>query len=248
MITALSNVQDSLAEDFRDQMKALGQLIDRATIVVDKHTDQDNRTRKVILDVFQAAANSDSQTEWMKAIKKNERAIRKKVGDDLLQSLWFSSITERYEEVAEAHQRTYQWVFKPPKENVHAGRDKHWDNFPEWLRRDTGLYWMNGKAASGKSTLMKYIFMHPETMKHLNFWASMSSQPGPLHCAGFFFWISGTKEQKSQMGLLRSLLHDILQQNRSLIPVLFPKQWSMRYSAEILSSGSTANPLVRYIL
>jgi hypothetical protein len=242
MITALVNVQQSQAEDFRDQIRALGQLVDRATLVV---TDQENCTRKVILDIFQTSSKFGQQREGMVAFKETEQEIRKKVGEDILASLRFPSITERYEKVAEAHRKTYQWLFQPQAEGGHAGQGKRWSSFPDWLRHDSGLYWVNGKAAAGKSTLMKCIFMHPETITHLKAWAATSSQqPYPLYSAGFFFWLSGTKEQKSQSGLLRSLLHDILQQNHSLIPVVFPKQWSIRYSAALNLSGTNENPLV----
>jgi hypothetical protein len=41
----------------------------------------------------------------------------------------------------------------------------------------------------------------------------------------FFFWNSGTKMQKSLLGLVRSLLYQLLQDQAHLIPLIFPKRW-----------------------
>lgn len=45
-----------------------------------------------------------------------------------------------------------------------------------------------------------------------------------------FFWNSGTREQKSQIGLLRSLLHQVLNKNPELVPIVFPILWAQTYS------------------
>ncbi len=49
--------------------------------------------------------------------------------------------------------------------------------------------------------------------------------------AGFFFWTSGSYEQRSQVGLLRYLLFQLLQQNRSFIPNVFPELWAKFWTA-----------------
>ncbi|CZR68584.1 uncharacterized protein PAC_18483 [Phialocephala subalpina] len=224
IITALHNVQNSLVGDLQLQITELSQLLNRTEIVIN---DQEDRTLELVKHVFQ-----------------RERLTRNSVSEELLARLRFPSITERFEEVAEAHQRTFQWIYQRPGhrtvgEGRHAKQASRWSDFPQWLQHETGIYWMNGKAASGKSTLMKYIFMHSDTQKHLRKWVATSEQSIPLYVAGFFFWASGTKEQKSQSGLLRSLLHDILQQNRRLIPVVFPKQWSTIYSKKLSPEPST---------
>lgn len=229
IIAALLNIQNTLTGDLQIQITTLSQLLSRTEVVV---ANQEDRTRSLIVDAFQEAINltpTRKETTKINNIRRDERLMRKSVEDELLGRLNFPTITERFEEVAEAHQHTFQWIFRKPEDGVHAGQGKQWSLFPEWLQHGNGLYWINGKAASGKSTLMKYIFTHPDTPRHLRTWAANS----PLYIAGFFFWISGTKEQKSQIGLLRSLLHDILQQNPRLIPVIFSKQWSAKYTAKL---------------
>jgi hypothetical protein len=100
----------------------------------------------------------------------------------LLSSLRFSSITQRYEEIAEAHRSTFEWIFRPNESRVAIG-----SNFPEWLEFGSGLYWMNGKAASGKSTLMRYILDSGRASQFLGRWAVGHD----LEIVTFFFWASG---------------------------------------------------------
>jgi hypothetical protein len=72
---------------------------------------------------------------------------------------------------------------------------------------------------------MRYIFDHQETMRLLRDWCGEL----PLTVASFFFWNSGTQEQRSQDGLLKALMFEILAQNRDLIPMVFPNQWDYEY-------------------
>lgn len=92
----------------------------------------------------------------------------------------------------------------------------------EWLRGPDPLLWLSGKAGSGKSTLMKLIFHHPLLLEHLDSWA-----PAPQRVeAGFFFFDQGPYPlQRSQEGLLRSLLYQVLQKRSELVSRVFPDQW-----------------------
>lgn len=44
-------------------------------------------------------------------------------------------------------------------------------------------------------------------------------------CARFFFWGAGTSLQKSQLGLLRSILHESLCEHPGLVPIVFPTHY-----------------------
>jgi hypothetical protein len=72
---------------------------------------------------------------------------------------------------------------------------------------------------------MRYVYEHHETGNLLQDWCGGL----PLTIASFFFSSSGTPDQKSQVGLLRSLLHKLLSEHRSLIPTLLPFQWYDEY-------------------
>jgi len=70
---------------------------------------------------------------------------------------------------------------------------------------------------------MKHIFNHDLTRQALNHWAGKL----PLATAGFFFWYSGGELQKSQVGLLRSLLYQYLKNHRELIPVVLSESFGL---------------------
>ncbi|TGO25742.1 hypothetical protein BPAE_0073g00080 [Botrytis paeoniae] len=133
----------------------------------------------------------------------------------ILQSLKFSSMSLRRETIAEAHQQTFEWVFCDPKIE-----HKPWSNFSELLKTENGIYWIHGKFGSGKSTLMKFIVDDPRSSDYAGTWA----QNIPLEIPSFFFWSSGDKAQRSQSGLLRSLLYEILEKHCTLIPEVFSKE------------------------
>lgn len=136
------------------------------------------------------------------------------VQQKILDCLHYRQRTDRVEEVALAHRRTFQWIFRDPEP-----LRKPWSNFVKWLKQGKGCYWICGKAGSGKSTLMKYIQGHPKTRRDLQLWAGDKE----LVTASFFFWNLGSALQKSHNGLLRSLLLDVLERHPYLIPSIFPE-------------------------
>ena len=141
-----------------------------------------------------------------------------------LEHLSFTSMKDREEEVTEAHKKTFEWVFSQGGlGSTTDAASKPTTNFLEWLRTDAkgGVYWINGKAGSGKSTLMQFLNGHKKTLDGLKVWAGSQA----LTRAGFYFWTSGSIEQRSQAGLLRYLLYQLLDQQRDLIPMTFPEQW-----------------------
>lgn len=131
----------------------------------------------------------------------------------LLLSLKFPAMEDREEDVSGV-KVSFDWIFHNPKSG-----DPPWDNYSQWLSDDADpLYWITGKAGSGKSTLMKHVYHEPRTRQALLHWAS----PNPLVVAAFFFWRTGSRLQKTEEGLLRSLLYQVLYTHRELIPIIFP--------------------------
>ncbi|KAF5710495.1 cytochrome c oxidase subunit 4 mitochondrial, partial [Fusarium mundagurra] len=111
--------------------------------------------------------------------------------------------------------------------------------FNSWLScfRGGNLFHISGKAGSGKSTLMKFLYNHKHTRARLEEWAS----PCKLVLAHFYFWIaSGDDLQKSLQGLYRSLLFQVLSNNPDLIPLIFPLQWDQVKGAPFQSSKLVA--------
>ncbi|KAH6641125.1 hypothetical protein F5144DRAFT_641863 [Chaetomium tenue] len=141
--------------------------------------------------------------------------VDQKYQDKILETLWFRTMEAREEEIKPAHAKTLNWALEPPDGKV------QWDDLSEWLRSGEDIYWVSGKAGSGKSTLMKRLYHHPRTKELLTEWAN----GGRVTLASFFFWNLGTPEQKNQEGLSRSLLHQILSRHPSLIREALPGMW-----------------------
>ncbi|KAI0415959.1 hypothetical protein F5X98DRAFT_206355 [Xylaria grammica] len=154
------------------------------------------------------------------------RGVRADALDNLLASLNYAGIDDREWSVAEAHHATFRWLFD---ENESPSRT----SFKNWLASEEKLYWITGKAGSGKSTLMKYISHPGEPQNHDNKrrrcydgllkWSGKSN----LVIASFYFWNSGTHMQATQKGLMMTLLQQILKQCPDLAPIVFPSRWEM---------------------
>jgi len=121
-----------------------------------------------------------------------------------------------------SHEKTFGWVFNESIQHP-------WDNFVHWLKSDEkNFYWISGKAGSGKSTLMKFIINSDETKKVLLEW-----NPNVI-IVEFFFWNSGTRLQRSILGMLSSLLHQILRGNVRSLARLLQKELALADKATIL--------------
>jgi hypothetical protein len=95
------------------------------------------------------------------------------------------------------------------------------DDLSSWLQDTHSIYWISGKAGSGKSTLMKHLWSQSRILELLNDWAYGSS----ISLVSFFFYALGRPEQKSQSGLLRSLLYQLLKQDSDSIEIILPNMW-----------------------
>lgn len=91
----------------------------------------------------------------------------------------------RHDDIAPAHQSTFQWLFDAKK-----------SIFTEWIQQGQGIFWINGKAGSGKSTLMKYAYHHKDTSRL--FCGNTSSSARIM--ASYFFHARGSSLQKSHVG------------------------------------------------
>jgi serine/threonine protein kinase len=135
----------------------------------------------------------------------------------ILECLRFHGMSTRHEQISAAHGKTFEWIFH----DTDTQEKRSWYNFSEWLRKDAGIYWINGKAGSGKSTLMKFIVNHHKTSENLRYWSKQS----PLTMASSFFWDSGMQIQRSIPGLLRTLLYTIMEDDLESMSTVFPDRW-----------------------
>lgn len=136
---------------------------------------------------------------------KLERSLR------TLESLQYDCFMEREYKIAQSHAKTFQWMY-----------DDSTTEFSRWLGYGKDVFWVTGKAGSGKSTLMKYISDHEKTRQSLDPWTAGSN----LIIAKHFFWVSGKELEKSHQGLLQSLLYQILKQRPHDIPDICSERWT----------------------
>jgi hypothetical protein len=85
------------------------------------------------------------------------------------------------------------------------------------------------QAGSGKSTLMKFASKHRRSHEALQQWAHGEKVRTP----SYYFWSAGSDMQKSQIGLLQSLLYQIFKEDPELIPLVCPdrqhhEKWSIQ--------------------
>jgi hypothetical protein len=152
-----------------------------------------------------------SQLEWhekrLADLLTAEHDIRQE--QRILASLDFQSRHVRCESIQEACASTFEWTFNN-------------SDFARWAKSECGVFWIAGKAGSGKSTLMKHITNHDSTRDMLGSWACPKMAVITTH----YFWAAGTSIQKSHQGLLQSILYDIFRECPTCIPIACPARWS----------------------
>ena len=174
---------------------------------------------------------SNDLPERLETLAVKVKALSKE--QHILGGLHFWAMKLREASITEAHTRTFEWIFED--QAVLRPQVK----FVEWLSDGNGIYWIAGKAGSGKSTLMKYLVSEPRTESLLQTWAGTDA----LVVAKFFFWNAGNTMQKSQEGLLRSLLHEVLSQCPQLMESVCPSRWRNSDSYDTHSEPWTLHEL-----
>jgi len=112
---------------------------------------------------------------------------------ELLQECLKSFDFVRLKELERSIDGTFEWIWSD-------------DHFNEWLSTDCGILWIQGKPGSGKSTLMQYLYRMESNKERLV----------PTIICEFSFFGQTMGAENSMTGLLRSLIHQIIQQRSSL--------------------------------
>ena len=153
----------------------------------------------------------------LKGIVKESHDLERQI--DIIKSLQFPGMIDREENIKTAHESTFEWLFDAADEGETSLEQT---NILQWLETGSKNYWISGKAGSGKSTLMKFFSNHDKTHAALRRWSGHRQ----LLVASFFFWNAGNDPmQKSQHGLLQTLLCNILKQAPDLIPEVCSSRW-----------------------
>lgn len=140
-----------------------------------------------------------------RSAERRERINQQKHGS-FLRSLTFDEINLRKNEVSESHPKTFEWIFDDVIK-------RSWDSFSTWLISGEGIYWINGKAGSGKSTLMKFLATNPQTENSL----ALNFPDSEALIVPYYFWLSGTPLQRSLKGFLCSVLYQLFLDDERLL-------------------------------
>jgi hypothetical protein len=136
--------------------------------------------------------------------------------ESILSSLRYSDMKNRQDTIPEPGHSSYNWIFETKTSSSPPV------TYMSWLESGDGIYWVTGKAGSGKSTLTKHICHDTRTAKALNRWANGRK----LLTASHYFWYLGSSMEKSYSGLVRSILYKILGDFPELINPVCPSRWS----------------------
>ena len=175
----------------------LNSKLQRITISTVAERKSPNQLSQLLLGENTLVKQHISETFEQRNLELVKAAYQKRI----LESLYYPEIHARQEEIVDAHKETFQWVFEQAESRL-----RPWDSLAEWLESGSSIYWISGKAGSGKSTLMSYVCQHPQTKRYLKDWSAGRTIVTPR----FFFWQPGSSMQKSSQGLLRSLVYQIL--------------------------------------
>ncbi|KAK3899526.1 hypothetical protein C8A05DRAFT_36854 [Staphylotrichum tortipilum] len=114
-----------------------------------------------------------------------------------LKTLSFPSMFDRQQNIPHAVDNTCEWLQESPTFNRWHSRSN--------VAVDHGMLWIKGKPGAGKSTLMR----------HTAAWMAQK-EPGRATVAAFYFNARGGGLEKSPLGFLRSILHQICLEDSSV--------------------------------
>lgn len=238
-------IQDGLSAELRVQTKAISQMMSRLepifAVPEERYkgwTNEHETSRGILGSRPRSCESRDSLENQLDNLWEEEFQTRRRVERAILDDFRFPSMTNRKEEIADTHPETFQWIFR---ESPRQDDEPSWSNFAHWLQHRSSIYWINGKAASGKSTLMRYIYEDPRTLTFLTRWAN----PEEPTVADFYFWNSGTLEQRSQAGLLRTILFHLLNCHPQLISILLPVEYARGYAEVATPTGDISSFVIR---
>ncbi|KAL3449841.1 hypothetical protein BJX65DRAFT_294467 [Aspergillus insuetus] len=146
----------------------------------------------------------------------------------LVEQLYFSKIDERLTHLTPAQGNTCRWFLSKSEYT-------DWYNNVK-LHDHCGFLWIKGNPGTGKSTLMKFLFENER---------SNTKNDHSQILLSFFFLARGTTEEKSTVGLYRSLLHQLFQKVPSLTESL---NWMTPDGARVIQRGGWSEEALKRTL
>ncbi|KAG9503408.1 hypothetical protein J7337_006253 [Fusarium musae] len=209
----------------------------------------ENRATSAENKVCQSVSQSIDQIRQELLDREQDKAFEKQY-EQLLSSLRFPEMNSRKNKISDNYPGTFKWIFDRNGElqsdcssssksnqsdtdselskdtqdsDTESTDEPAFDSFPEWLESDSNVFWVSGKPASGKSSLMKFLAFSRPTVKHLKVWHS------DVQILTHFFWKPGQTMQRNVEGMVLSLLHQVLDGRPGLCRRLCEAQSSVRH-------------------
>jgi hypothetical protein len=159
-------LNEVLVQETHTSVEAMHEEIGRMKIslpsVVDKAMSSAQAQTQARLSKAQAAIQSDIHLHGQQARSRHAELQQGITHWQFLDSLSFPDMDQRRNGIKDPYPGTFEWIFNPPSDE-HRPRANFWT----WLCKDSSVYWISGKAASGKSTLMANIVDHERTEEGL---------------------------------------------------------------------------------
>ncbi|KAJ4127520.1 hypothetical protein NW765_015999 [Fusarium oxysporum] len=238
-----TNVSD-LVTDFSANMsnRVADEHATTRTVIEDQITSAENTIR-------QSMSQSIDQLRQELLDREQDKAFEKKY-EQILSSLRFPDMNSRRNHISNNYPGTFNWIFDQhgllqsdcgsssesdlsdmdsqlsedtQDSDAETTDDPGFDSFADWLESDSNVFWVSGKPASGKSSLMKFLASNHQTVDHLKIWQSN------VHILVHFFWKPGQLLQRNVEGMVLSLLHQVMDGKPGLCRKLYTAQPSVQH-------------------
>ena len=197
--------QKTIVQQKQHLSELTGQL--STAVLLDLRSNQISGLKDIYNRVGEAEArNASLIVESRDAILKAPKRTHDEASN-VVDSLWFPEMQSRRIAIPDAYNKTLSWLFTERSP------------FPSWLTNSSDVFWVAGKAGSGKSTAMKFIANHHSTEALLSKWAGQSK----VIIAQSYMWHPGFAMQRNEEGVLQELLFQILTSDRRLVDLISPQ-------------------------
>ncbi|KAI0469439.1 hypothetical protein F4859DRAFT_131587 [Xylaria cf. heliscus] len=178
-------------------------------VVFDTSSSLDDRkehTETISANHMDMARFHSPSDDGYKKVSSEVKVMLSLCSQDILKCLRFQGIDDGLQNISRPWRRTTDWLFAT-------------SNYRSWVdgtdaSKNHGLLWIKGKPGAGKSTLMKAAFIREKSI----------SKASNTSTAAFFFNARSTQPlEKSPMGLYRSLLFQVLEQDPDIFSQLSDK-------------------------
>ncbi|KAI4676950.1 uncharacterized protein J4E84_009250 [Alternaria hordeiaustralica] len=213
------------SSEVRAQLQALGNRAQSNQAILQTLPQQIERVRR---GTCVASLGVEALDQLKDLLGLTEVAQESVVARSFLNDLAFEGMEARADVIAKEHSETFRWIVEQDADvdDVTLKTNAR-ELYLSWLHHACGIFHIAGKLGSGKSTLMKFLYKHPETRKQLLAWADNKT----LVMASHFFWKPAKLNlQKSLTGLERSSLYQLLSSHPELTKKAFPEIWEHRMS------------------